>query len=210
MRIARWTVTGMAVLALGAGLAAKKWTQWSPVNACLCLRPDSGGTTAADTSSDPLGGAAAYSGRGSGAGGAVNLGALAATPLGGGNAGARAASGSQGGRHSWAAWGSGAHFARYSNGGGSGPSAGLGGLWRMMSLARHQSAPGVSTPRAPRAARVASARAPRASHGSPTAGSGPPSVTATQPTLVAQAGNSFGTHETPISGLVNPSAGSGT
>jgi len=189
----------------GAAYATARWQPWSPVSACLLCDTRSADSTAVGTTgATPLAGGAAgsYARSSAGVGGA---GALVPVPLAPGSEdGVGATSHAASGRRSWQPWGTGSGAFRVTSSSASGPSAPLGGLWRLMSLARpashgvgntpqstHAAAATVTRPTAPGARKPAPPSSP--APGAPSAGTVPPGVGGIAPPPT----DTFHDHETP-------------
>ena len=198
---------------MASGAAATiRWQTWTPVTACLlCGVQDSGEAVkqVAANGDSPVGTgswAGSYS-RGS-------AGTYTPSPLAASSAGesarssgsARAAASAR----SWQPWGNGSGSSRFSSGSGSGPSPALGGLWRLMSLARPHHSDGGSTIasnhttriKPPAASRPIKKPAPgthRTGPGSGSSGAGDGSSPAAPPVASGEAPptDSFHEHEAP-------------
>ena len=221
-RIIRRVLIVVAVLLVSGAAAAMKLTSWTPANMCFCPTPDhpdsavksDAGTELilpAGTLRVPLDTNTTAHSKG-GALGAPVVGLAEKSPNGNANAV---------GKPSWAPWGNNGnrrHGSSASSSSGSGPSASLGGLWKMMNFAgrAHNSeqqsvSARVATP-SQRAARPTPSPAPKPSKPSHPSPSTPPSA-AVSPAIpsvvevgtVALAGSAFREDATPVAELVtNP------
>jgi hypothetical protein len=206
LRIVRRVAIVVAVLLVSGAAAAMKLTSWTPANMCFCPTPDrSDAAAAAESGIDGLGtsgglglpsGADTTSHSKSGALAAAPLVALAEKSHGKGNGH---------GKHSWMAWGKRFNHGAAAAGRSHGPSASLGGLWKMMSLSANPepelttSEARVTSPRPARAPRPPSSKKP----------SSPPSgaISAT-PEDPSTEGSAFREDATPVAELTGgaPSA----
>jgi hypothetical protein len=199
----------VAVLLVSGAAAAMKLTSWTPANMCFCPTPDrSDAAAAAEAGTSVLAtsgglrlpsGADTTSHSKSGALAAAPLVALAEKSHGNGH-------GNGHWKHSWTPWGKHFNHRSSSASGSHGPSASLGGLWKMMSLSAS-----AEPERTTAAARVASpkpARGPRAPSSKPSA---PPSgaISATPENVsTPPEGSAFREDATPVAELAGgtPSA----
>lgn len=215
MRIARWSIVVVALVVLGAGLTSG----WAPADAFLGARSISSvlplglghGPLAVIgiTGSHSSGSAAVTTNAGT-----LVPGSLAVSASGNGSAGHTLSD--QGNR--WVSWSSGSSNARFAADSGKTPSAGLGGLWRLMSLSRHTTAAHTSSASA--GPRTQHTSTPKPAHRAPVSTS-PAVVTApaaTAPTLVTTVASieapaavpptsTFTSHADPVSGLLTPPSG---
>jgi hypothetical protein len=170
----------LAGLAIAAGAAASvSWQRWVPVTACLLCDAHTPAPSAAATGpgSGPIagGGPSSYAGSSTGTSGA---GALPPASIGGEET-SRSGGGPRNGsaHHGWQPWGPSTGTLRVSSSSGSGPSAPLGGLWRMMNMARsvhtgssgattHIASVHTTTPKQAPAPRAPGTRRPSPGHGS--------------------------------------------
>jgi len=209
----------LSVLALAttaAATAAIRWEIWTPPTACLMCEARSS-DAASLANGDVLGrpGAGGNAHARSSAGTYVPDSLIAAAPATDAMSGSssRAASLPKG----WQPWGNGSGSFRGSSSSGGGPSASLGGLWKLMSLSRPGHGGGTGTvvsSSAPKAQKPSRPSAPKPSHPAP-----PAHVTAGSPTLAAPAAtpvsgvaatDPFHEHETPSPAPFSPPSSGGT
>jgi hypothetical protein len=234
----------LALLAIGVAASAyatMRWTTWIPTTACLLcdakqaedIAPTGGGNSPVGTG----GAAGSYARSSSSTASPGSLGSPTLAPL----TTEAASSGSRPGSapRGWQPWGSGSGSFRVHSSASTGPSASLGGLWRLMSLSRpgnggapvvasnhvdspaaHITAP-IATKPAPKAAAPPSAPrpAPPASPsvvttapitGGDLPGIAPPAGDTTGGSIAAPPTDSFHEHETPPPDpFVGPTGGGG-
>jgi len=148
-----------AFVILGSAVAvAAMWDSFAPPNACLfCAGPEQYGAALGGTGTTGTSGIGAVT-RPSYQHAAVETIPLPGMPPSSAYAGDGGAIRSEGSRNGWQPWGNGSNGQSFNSSGSREPSVGMGGLWRLMSLA-HRSQPSAgSAPRAahePRAARTA-------------------------------------------------------
>jgi hypothetical protein len=215
----------LAGLAVASGAAATiRWQTWTPTTACLLCdvkSSDAAPSTSPDVLQGTSGSAPSYSARSAASTftpGPLAPASPAAAATNAESSGSRSASAPRG----WQPWGTGSGSFRGSSGGGSGPSTALGGMWRLMNLARPRNAAGGSSaviekvpsaPRAPRAAKPAPAPtthrpsppsaspAPATSVAAPVAALDPlpaaGAVSGTSPSVSAPATDPFHEHQSP-------------
>jgi hypothetical protein len=190
----------MVIAMLGvAGAATAMWNRYAPASACLfCAAPEHY-DTALNLTPDAVdrdGGARfgqtplAHHADSSGSGPLPGVLAPSSSSSGGGSS--NRGSGSS---RNWQAWGNGSDAHRYNNSGGSSaPSVGMGGLWRLMTLAHrtveHEGV--VSIPHAPREHRST----PRPSNPRPPSHHAHPGPGGGDPVAVAEPTNPFDGHTT--------------
>jgi hypothetical protein len=208
LALVRRIVIVVAVLLVSGVAAAMKLTSWTPANMCFCPTPDrKDAVTAAESGFEAVGTSAALSVPLSGDPVAHNgkWGASAVASTEETWQTASRGKGHDGEKHSPPGWAK--HLNRHSSAAGSsgsGPSASLGGLWKMMRLSSRGHAGDDAS--APAAAVVASPRAPRAPK-SPSrrpSASAPPSSGAISATPIdPPAGSAFREDATPVAELVS-------
>src|SRR5438105_4689152 len=148
----RRAVSIVMILGSAAGVAAM-WNSFAPPNACLfCAAPEQygaalGGTSASGTSgiSD-----AAHPSYQRAAADTIPLPGMPPSSAYGGDGGRIR---SEGSRSGWQPWGNGSDSRGFNASGAGGPSVGMGGLWRLMSLAHRNHPSAAAGPAAPHAAR---------------------------------------------------------
>jgi hypothetical protein len=149
----------MVIVILGiAAVAAAMWDRYAPPTACLLCAGPEHYETALNATPDAVGttGAAEAARRGQYA--AANPSTI--PPPGFGASDPRASSSQRGdARRSWTPWGIGTGAHGYGSSDTSGPSVGLGGLWRLNTLGHRPAEPAAAS--APRATRVAQTAASR-------------------------------------------------
>jgi hypothetical protein len=209
-RAGRTAAAVILVLVVAAvATASMRWKQWRPSNACLlCGSADMDVSSAATSSAAPIAGTSGLAPLGAGRSTASAL--AAAPPRAAIVPGAERRAAAF--REAWQPWGAGGSFRGYS-GDGSAPSSSLGGLWRLMNLARpgHVPAAGSSPSTAvARPARAASTpRQPRSAP--PAAGPRPPAAPPAASEIVAPAPtNGFSEHAAPLPGPFDQPPPSGT
>ena len=214
--VRRVVIVGAALLVSGAA-AATKLTSWTPASMCFCptsdhpdsaVKSDSGIEAVAPAGSlkVPLD-TSTIAHSSSGAFGAAPVVELAETSSHG--------KGHEGGKQSWTPWGKHSSH-RWASASASGPSASLGSLWKMMSLAGRAHNGGEATARlaTSASARSAAPKAPASPRPkAPTSISSPPSSSsgdAGSSALAAPpAGSAFSEDTTPVAELVSGGSSSG-
>jgi PEP-CTERM motif len=217
-RVVRRIVIVVAVLLVSGAAAAMKLTSWTPASMCFCptsdhpdsaVKSDSGieAVAPSDGFKVPLDtSTTAHHRNNSGAFGAAPVVALAETSSHG--------KGHEGGKWSWTPWGKHSSH-RWASASTSGPSASLGSLWKMMSLAGRAHNGTETTARvAPSAsARSAGPKAPASPRPkAPASISSPPSNSSSDPgtsALAAPPGSAFSEDSTPVAELVSGGSSSG-
>jgi hypothetical protein len=218
-RIVRRVVIVVAVLLVSGAAAAMKLTSWTPASMCFCPTSDHPDSAAkADAGIDAIGPPGGYK---------VPLdtsttahsssGALGAAPIVELGETSHRANGHEIGKQSWSGGGKHGHrrWASESSSS-SGPSASLGSLWKMMSLAGrgHRGAELSARLEASASARSAASRPPAsAKPKEPSAISSPPANTSantsTDVGTSPPAGSAFSEDSTPVAELVNGGSSSG-
>jgi hypothetical protein len=219
-RIVRRLVIVVAVLGVSGAAAAMKLTSWTPASMCFCptsdhpdsaVKSDSGIEAVAPSGGFkvPLDTSTTTAHRNSGAFGAAPGVELAETSSRG--------KGHAGGKRSWTPWGK--HSSRrWASESTSGPSASLGSLWKMMSLAgRARDNDNRETTARVATSASARARAPKAPASprpkAPTPISSPPSNSSSDAGASAlaapPAGSAFSEDSTPVAELVSGGSSSG-
>jgi hypothetical protein len=221
--IVRRVVIVVAVLLVSGVAAAMKLTSWTPANMCFCPTPDHPDSAAKSESDiETLGTAGSFrvpsdtSGVSHSASSALG-GAAGLADHGGKSHGKAHEGGKRSGPPAWGHRGNRGNRRWSSDASGSGPSASLGSLWKMMSLSgRAQTeesvAPGARVAAPARTARTSPPPAPKAPAAAPTPPSGAISATPEDTTalLLPPAASAFGEDTTPVSELVDPSSGGST
>ena len=216
-RIVRRVVIVVAALLVSGAAAAMKLTRWTPASMCFC--PTSGHPDSAVKSDSGIEAVAPSGGlkvpldtsttahSSSGAFGAAPVVELAETSSHG--------KGHGGGKQSWTSWGKHASH-RWASASARGPSASLGSLWKMMSLAGRPHNGGEVTARVATSASTRS-EAPKAPASprpkAPTSISSPPPSSSSDPGSSAlaapPAGSAFSEDTTPVAELVSGGSSSG-
>jgi hypothetical protein len=213
-RIVRRVVIVVAVLLVSGAAAAMKLTSWTPASMCFCptsdhpdsaVKSDSGieAVAPSDGFKVPLDTSTTTAHHNRGAFGAAPGVELAETSSRG--------KGHAGGKQSWTPWGK--HWnRRWASASTSGPSASLGSLWKMMSLAgrAHNSPEATARVATSASARSTAPKAPASPRPkAPTSISSPPPSSSSDTGTSAPPGSAFSEDSTPVAELVSGGSSSG-